>query len=92
MTTIRVYLGHVISEMTKTPGRGRLTPPLSKIYKPCSSMTDEADKENDEKQSLPAFQRSKQISDIFTNVENILPSMEFSDTENEEDVSESVSN
>ena len=55
-------------------------------------MTDEADKENDEKQGLPAFQRSKQISDIFTNVENILPSMEFSDTENEEDESESVSN
>ena len=58
---------------------------------PFYSMSDGADKENVEKQGLPAFQRSKQISDIFTNVENILPSMDFSDTENEDDDSESVS-
>ncbi|KAL5247721.1 hypothetical protein ACHWQZ_G019565 [Mnemiopsis leidyi] len=60
------------------------------MFTPFYSMSDGADKENVEKQGLPAFQRSKQISDIFTNVENILPSMDFSDTENEDDDSESV--
>ena len=41
--------------------------------------------EDGEKHGLPAFQRSRQITDIFTNVENILPSMDFSDNETEDD-------
>ena len=39
----------------------------------------------DDKESLPAYQRSRQINDIFTSVQNILPDMDFSDLENEND-------
>ena len=54
-------------------------------------MSDDTGREDDEKRKLPAYQRSRQITDIFTNVENILPSMDFSDNDNEDDDSESVS-
>ena len=39
----------------------------------------------DDKEDLPAFKRSQQINDIFINVQNILPDMEFSDIENDTD-------
>ena len=54
-------------------------------------MSDDVGREDDDKLELPAYQRSRQITDIFTNVENILPSMDFSDNDNEDDDEESVS-
>ena len=40
-----------------------------------------SDNEDDDREALPAFQRSQQISDIFTGVNSILPDMEFSDAD-----------
>ena len=44
--------------------------------------------DDDEKSDLPAFQRSKQISQIFTGVQSMLPDMEFSEVETDEEEDE----
>ena len=41
--------------------------------------------DDDDREDLPAFQRSKQISEIFTGVQSMLPDMEFSEVESDEE-------
>ena len=41
--------------------------------------------DDEDKADLPAFQRSKQISQIFTGVQSMLPDMEFSEVESDEE-------
>lgn len=47
-------------------------------------MSECNDEDRNDKDKLPAYQRTQKISEIFTNVQSILPDMEFSDHENDE--------